>query len=115
MNKLTSKSTLILKTLQAMEGFCTAQQIHKEIPEINLTTIYRNLEKFTKMDLIQKISLPNQEFTYEFSEYKHHHTICDSCNNIKHIILPSHIFKKIPELAHFDPNSIEVIIRGKCK
>lgn len=98
-----------------MKGFCTAQQIHTHIPEINLTTIYRNLEKFTEMRLVQKISLAHQEFAYEFTEHKHHHTICDSCHNIKHITLPSSVFKKIPELAHFDPESIEVIIRGTCK
>jgi len=115
MNKLTSKGELILKTLQNMKGFCTAQEIHKKVPEINLTTVYRNLERFSDSGLIQKISLPHQEFAYEFSEHKHHHTICDSCSNIKHITLPAKVLREIPELSHFDPDSIEVIIRGKCK
>jgi Fe2+ or Zn2+ uptake regulation protein len=115
MNKLTNKSTVILKTLQSMKGFCTAQQIHKEIPQINLTTVYRNLEKFTQMGLVQKISLRHQESAYEFSQHKHHHTICDSCNEIRHITLTPTLFKKIPEMMHVDPSSIEVIIRGKCK
>lgn len=115
MNKLTSKSSLILKTLQNTKGFCTAQEIHKKIPTINLTTVYRNLEKFTELGLIQKISLPHQEFAYEYTEHKHHHAICNSCSNIKHITLPSRILKSIPELAHFDPNSIEIIIKGTCK
>jgi Fe2+ or Zn2+ uptake regulation protein len=115
MNKLTSKAELILKTLQDMKGFCTAQEIHKNIPQINLTTIYRNLEKFSESGIIQKISLPHQEFAYEFTERKHHHTICDSCSNINHITIPSTILKKIPGLEHFDPESLEIIIKGKCK
>lgn len=113
-NTHTKKGELILKTLQVTKGFCTAQELHKKIPTINLTTIYRNLEKFTEIGIVQKISLAHQEYAYEYSEHKHHHTVCESCHTIQHIQLSPETLKRIPELSHFDPESIEVIVRGTC-
>ncbi len=113
--KLTKKGELILKTLQGMEGFCTAQDLHKRIPEIDLTTVYRNLEKLVTKNLVQKVALLNQEFVYEYSNHKHHHSFCESCARVEHISLSQKTLGTIPELKHFNPESIEVIIKGRCK
>lgn len=113
--KMTKKQQHIYKTLQSLKGFATAQEIHQKIPEINLTTIYRTLEKFEQQNLVQKIILANQEAAYEFSQHKHHHVICTSCNKIHHITIQQTILEKIQNISHLKPDSIEITIRGLCK
>lgn len=113
--KMTKKQTQIFKTLQSLRGFATAQQIHETLPDINLTTIYRTLEKFEQQHLIQKIILANQEAAYEFSQHKHHHVMCSSCNTIEHIHIDKNLVQQIKKIAHFKQDSIEIVVRGTCK
>jgi Fe2+ or Zn2+ uptake regulation protein len=115
MTKITSKGEMILKTLQKMKGFNTAQEIHSQTPSINLTTVYRNLEKLCSAGHVQKILLANQECAYEYTKTKHHHTVCENCKKIQHIHLSEKTILSIPELSHFDPASIEIVIKGTCK
>lgn len=56
----------------------------KEIPEINLSTIYRNLKKLTQENRIKVIELPGENVRYEMSKKKahHHHFLCTQCNRL---------------------------------
>lgn len=114
MIKLTTKQKEILKTLQSLQGFCTTQEIHKKIPHIDLTTVYRALEKFYQKDIVQKIILHNQEAAYEYSKDKHHHSLCKTCKKIEHIKLNTDLLRHISELKHFKPETVEVFITGAC-
>lgn len=113
-NTITKKQIEIIKTLENLKGFCTAQTIHANVPTMNLTTVYRGLEKLVEKNLVYKIVGDNGEAFYEYKKEIHHHSICTSCDTISHIKLGKEFIKKIPELSHFDPESIEITIRGKC-
>lgn len=113
--KLTKKQEQIYKTLQSMKGFATAQEIHTQTPNIDLTTVYRALEKFEKENLVQKIILNNGEAVYEASKHKHHHIICTSCNKIHHVEIQQKIISEVENISHLKPESIEITIKGICK
>lgn len=98
-----------------MKGFRTTQEIHAKIPLIDLTTVYRNLEKLCESGYIQKILLPHQEYAYEYTKNKHHHIFCEGCKKIKHVHLSQKTLSLIPELSHLKADSIEIIIKGNCK
>lgn len=111
---ITKKGELILQILKETKGIHTAQGIHKKIPLINLTTIYRNLEKLYTLGYIQKILLPHQEYAYEYSKDRHHHALCEKCKKIQHFNLSKETIFLISKLSHLTPSSIEITVKGVC-
>jgi len=55
--KLTKKRTLILNALKTHHGTLSAADISQKIPEIDLVTIYRNLDLFVKKNLLKRFTL----------------------------------------------------------
>ncbi|HLD17638.1 MAG TPA: transcriptional repressor [Patescibacteria group bacterium] len=67
----------------------TAAQIHEQLSEMNLSTVYRNLRTLEKNHLIEEISLYSGETTYEKAGQKHHdHQLCRSCKTMQCIPCP---------------------------
>ncbi len=67
----------------------TAEQIYKELTQkqsdaMNLSTVYRILDLFTRKGLVLKSNLQaDVKSTYELNHMEHrHHLICVKCNNI---------------------------------
>ncbi|HEY0964495.1 MAG TPA: transcriptional repressor, partial [Candidatus Paceibacterota bacterium] len=55
--RLTEKRKQILEVLKHHRGVMSASDIHAKLPTIDLVTIYRNLDAFTKERLIKRVSL----------------------------------------------------------
>lgn len=85
--KLTTPRKIILQTLSsstplsAQEVFLRlAQKGHKT----DLVTIYRSLELFLTLGMVNKIQFENNLSRYELAlENHHHHLICLRCNKIE--------------------------------
>ena len=61
--------------------------VHKEYPNIGLTTVYRTLELLTQMRMISKFDFGDGRARYELTEGSkgpkhHHHLVCTKCNRI---------------------------------
>lgn len=110
-----SKREKVLKVLQHHHGALSASVIHKALPDMNITTIYRNLELFVKDGLINKLNLGNDEAYYEYSKEPHHHAICNDCDEVIHFSAPEDKIKKLLELEDFKVDSIEITVRGTCQ
>jgi len=88
MERNTKQRTTITKALSSSGRPLSIEEIQafavKEIPEINLSTIYRNLKKLTQEQKIKVIELPGENVRYEMSEKKdhHHHFLCTKCNRL---------------------------------
>lgn len=113
--KLTEKRNKILKLLKATHGTLSAADIHKKIPEVDLVTIYRNLDLFTKEKLIKKMHLGSEEAQYEYQKTPHHHAICANCEKVVHFTAPDEKIKKLLGLENFSVDEIEVTVRGLCR
>lgn len=112
--KLTEKRKKILSVLESTCGTLSASDIHEQIPEIDLATIYRNLDLFTKEKLIKQVHLGTEEAQYEYQQEPHHHAVCTSCEKVIHFTAPDEKIRKLLGLEDFQVDEIEVTVRGVC-
>lgn len=113
--RLTKKRQQILETLEQHHGTLSAAAIHARLPEIDLATIYRNLELFTAEKLIKKIHLDSTEAVFEHQSEPHHHALCTDCERVIHFTAPDDQIKQLLGIADFDVDEIEVTVRGTCR
>lgn len=112
--KLTTKRKEILAVLKNSHGTLSAADIHRKLSDIDLVTIYRNLDLFVKKKLIRKINLGTEEAQYEYQKEPHHHAVCTDCNKVLHFTAPDEKIKKLLGLEDFQVDEIEVTVKGIC-
>ena len=113
--RLTKKRQQILGVLKKHHGTLSAKDIHKKLPEIDLVTIYRNLDLFVEEKVISRVYLGTDEAQYEFQTTPHHHAVCTDCNKVIHFTAPDEKIKKLLGLEDFEVDALEVTVRGLCK
>lgn len=113
--KLTEKRKQILRTLKTHKGALSAAALHEKLPDMDLVTIYRNLDIFTREKLIKRISLSTDEALYEYQKEPHHHAVCTDCEKVIHFKAPDSKIIKLLGLEDFDIGELEVTVRGKCR
>lgn len=116
MNRRRSKKReKILETLKRCHGALSVADLHKKLPEMDITTIYRNLELFVEDGVVKKLHLGSDEALYEYTEEAHHHAVCVDCDRVIHFAAPDEEVKKLLGLKDFNTDSIEITVRGTCK
>lgn len=89
--RITIPREAILGVLSKTSEHLSAEDIylavHKEHPNIGLTTIYRTLELLVHMGLVFKFDFGDGRARYELSEgpkgkRHHHHLVCTSCGRV---------------------------------
>jgi len=113
--RLTQKRHRILDVLKQNHGTLSASDLHAQLPDIDLVTIYRNLDLFTKEKLIKQFHLGTGEALYEYQEKPHHHALCTQCEKVIHFSAPDEKIKKLLGLEDFEVDEIEVTVKGLCK
>lgn len=73
------------------------QQVKKRFPMISLGTVYKTLERFFEVGLVQKVSPLTEVARYDAVTSPHHHLVCLKCHDIKDID------KLSPEPVNMDP------------
>ena len=96
------------------KGALSATTIRSLLPELDLTTIYRNLEIFIADGTVRKLYFDSSEALYEFQAHPHHHAVCSTCNRVIHFNAPDEQIKKLLGLTDFIITDFEMTIRGKC-
>ena len=117
-----SKELLIQYFLDNQNKRVSAKQIHEHLsihlPNIDRTTVYRNIEKFIALDLIQELDLPKVGKAYQFIFDKkiHHFYICKGCGEVKKgdEKLFSRIEKALKEIHDFSKAKLSVVFFGYC-
>lgn len=113
--RLTEKRKQILHVLEQHHGTLTAAEVHAQVSDIDLATVYRNLDLFVREKLIKQIHFGAGEAQYEFQKEPHHHAVCNDCHKVIHFTAPEERLKKVLGLTNFDIDEIEVTVRGSCK
>jgi Fe2+ or Zn2+ uptake regulation protein len=113
--KLTKKRQEILDFLKESPDALSAADIHKQVDNTDLVTVYRTLDLFVKEKMIKQIHLKSGEALYEYQNQPHHHALCTKCEKVIHFTAPNEKLKKLLELEDFDVDEIEVTVRGICK
>jgi len=113
--KLTTKRQAILDALKKKKAALSASELHALVPDMDLATVYRNLEYFTKEKTIKKLQLGTQEARFEYQHEPHHHAVCEQCEKVIHFTAPDKKIIKLLELElkDFEIEELEVTVRGK--
>lgn len=90
--KLTPQRRIILEAfVDNQDEHLSAEDVHTIVrqhsSEIGLATVYRTLELFSELDVLQKMDFGDGRSRYEINEkttpHHHHHLICLSCSKVK--------------------------------
>ena len=115
MKKLTKKRQAILEVLQNSHEALSASEVHSQVSDIDLATVYRSLEFLTNEKLIRKLQLGTQEARFEYQKEHHHHAICTECERVIHFTAPDEKIKKLLGVGDFEVDELEVTVRGTCR
>jgi Fur family transcriptional regulator, peroxide stress response regulator len=91
------------------------QQVRKRFPMISLGTVYKTLERFHEVGLIQKVSPVTEVARYEANTTHHHHMICLECQTIQDFEdADSNVNLAAPEGSSFKVLRRQVVLQGYC-
>ena len=118
MKRMTRQRAAILRCLATTKRPLSVEEVlalsEKEIPEINLSTIYRNLKTLQNEQKITCIDVPGGSAHYELTSSKHHHYfLCDACSKLFTIAgCPQGLLALVPE--GFEMHGHSITLNGFC-
>ncbi|KXB58236.1 Fur family transcriptional regulator [Gemelliphila asaccharolytica] len=124
--KLTPQRETIIKILvDQKEEHLSSEELYfivKEInPEIGLATVYRTLDTFYDLGILEKVTFGNGIAKYHLKQKitpgMHHHLICTKCHNIKTVKNPifNELIKYVDKEYDFETQDDTIAIYGICK
>lgn len=118
--RATSARRLLLEVLVRTPGHHSADQlaaqVQARVPEVNKSTIYRNLEELERLQVVDRTYCGHGPATYHLAAAGHGHLVCDSCGSMTEI--PDTIFDTLGQAAHatygftIEPRKSAII--GRC-
>ena len=91
------------------------QQVKKRFPMISLGTVYKTLERFHEVGLIQKVGPLTEVARYDAVTEYHHHFVCLKCQGIHDI---SGTIPVMDMSSHVEPGfqvvQSQVVLQGYC-
>ena len=114
--KTTVQRSGILKQLASMSNHPTAEEVYyllkKELPNIGLCTVYRNLENFSERGLVTKIK--GKPVRYDGNTTPHNHIKCGKCGRVDDLF--EHISIDMDEIKSlgYKLQDHKVEINGVC-
>ncbi len=115
--KQTKQRKVILEELRKLYSHPTAEELYNivklKLPELGLCTIYRNLEKFNEIGLIEKIN--GKVDRYDGNIQTHNHIKCTVCGKIEDLDFDVPINTEIITKLGYKLSNYKVEINGICK
>jgi len=118
--RATTARRLLLGALVASDGHRTAEElaehVRRQAPDINLSTIYRNLDELERLRVVDRTHLGHGPATYHLASAAHGHLVCEHCGKITEV--PGTMFDDLAAAARqgygftVDPQRFAVI--GLC-
>lgn len=90
------------------------RDIHEEIPTLSKTTIYNTLKTLLEYELIQAITIEDNEVRYDACTDNHAHLKCIKCNELYDIDLDSDLYS-ITSIDGHTVMQTQIYFRGICK
>ncbi len=99
----------------------SAKQIHEKLPQMSISTIYRNLSSMQRDGLISVVKTDDKESGYHYLDPQSCigiiHLICSECKSTYHI--DKNISKMLVDIAKdsigFNISKENISLYGKCK
>ncbi len=124
--KLTMQRRWVLDIiLENQDKHLTTEEIYSEVkkkhPEIGLATVYRTMQLFEEMGIIDRINFDDGFSRFELStsgdNHHHHHLICEICNKVFEVAddLLTEIENEIEQKYRFKVKNHNVMFYGYCE
>jgi Fur family ferric uptake transcriptional regulator len=119
--RITSSRRLLLHALFDAPGDHTAEelaeQVHARAPDINLSTIYRNLDELERLGVVIHSHLGHGPATYHLAALAHGHLVCEECGAV--VEVPEDVFQGLSRTARsrfgFDIHPYHFAVLGRCQ
>ncbi|MFH0846482.1 MAG: transcriptional repressor [Chloroflexota bacterium] len=121
MYRVTKQKVAILRVLRSTMSHPTADwvygEIRKEIPNVSLGTIYRNLRLLEKEGEIRELGLAGGPSRFDANTQPHHHFRCEKCERIfdVSIAVDKGIDARVSRETGFKVFSHAIEFRGLCR
>jgi Fur family ferric uptake transcriptional regulator len=119
--RATDQRALILGIIRQGEGHLDADEIYRrarqKLPHLNLSTVYRNLQKFKGLGLVEEHQFSESRHHYEVKpSVEHHHLVCLGCGRVIEFGFPlrRYLKRNVTEAKDFDIVNTEIRITGYC-
>ena len=116
----TEQRELIREILQQADEHLDADKIYEQARQrsssISLSTIYRNLQLFKELGLVEEHQFGSRRHYETIPQAKHHHLICLGCGRVFEFRCPStdKLKSRISKEAGFRVTDTEVRLSGYC-
>jgi len=117
---LTPQRRVILETLAERTDHPSADElfdnVKKEFPGISRTTVYRVLETFVKLGLVQKINTHEARARFDADTSRHHHLLCVGCGMLSDLgdLHIDEVKVEKLNLNGFQPLDFSIQLTGLC-
>lgn len=121
MTRKTKQREAILRVLEGTSSHPTAdwvyEQVRKEIPNISLGTVYRNLKSLQQEGKILELDLAGTVSRFEANTQNHHHFRCEQCGCIFDVDEPvdGELDERVAQKTGFKVSYHRLEFRGLCK
>ena len=89
--KFSKQREEILEYLRSVKTHPTAEEVYSEVRKkdknISLGTVYRNLDRLSKENLILRIEIANGKDRFDRDISSHYHAVCKECGGIVDIFV----------------------------
>ncbi|MFC2047301.1 Fur family transcriptional regulator [Chloroflexota bacterium] len=119
-HRITKQKDSILEALESTNSHPTADWIYskgrREIPNISLGTIYRNLRELEERGEILELRIDGSKGRFDNNTESHCHFHCVKCQQIFDLSVPacSEIIEKLTQQRGLQITSYMVIFSGLC-
>lgn len=119
--RATNQRALLLEIIRRGEGHLDADEIYRRArekqPRISLSTVYRSLQAFKKLGLVEEVRFDETHHHYEVKpSSEHYHLVCVGCGRVIEFYYPiaRYIKRNVAEAKEFKITSTEIRIMGYC-
>ena len=99
--RATSARRILLDVLFTADGHLSAEELTEAVqqraPDVNLSTVYRNLEELERLGVISHSHLGHGPSSYLLASHAHAHFICSDCGTM--IEAPDELFSGLARAA----------------
>ena len=119
--RVTNQRALLLEIIRQGQGHLDADEIYRQArqkyPRLSLSTVYRSLQLFKKLGLIEEVHFDEAHHHYEAKPpVEHHHLVCLGCGRVIefHYPLSRYVKRNVAEAKDFDIVATEIRMTGYC-
>jgi len=119
--RVTRQRALLLEIIRRGKGHLDAYELYRQArerqPGISLSTVYRALQKFKALGLVDEVHFDEAHHHYEVKPpSEHHHLVCLGCGRVIefHYPLSRQVKRSVSEARDFDIVGTEVRMTGYC-